>query len=63
MRTKGNTPSIGACDVCPFVPISGISMEELIEEKKKFAERINKTLDIPVYLYESQSIKSKAEKI
>lgn len=64
MRTqKGTHPRIGACDVCPFVPISGISMEELIEETKKFAERINKTLDIPVYLYEKSASSTKRKNL
>ncbi|MEO0120946.1 MAG: glutamate formimidoyltransferase, partial [candidate division WOR-3 bacterium] len=43
---------IGATDVIPFVPISGITMEECVELAKKLGKRIADELDIPVYLYE-----------
>lgn len=52
---KGEHPRIGACDVCPFVPISGISLEELSRRVKDFAKRVNEELDIPIYLYEASA--------
>ncbi len=53
MRThKGEHPRFGATDVCPLVPISGITMEELAPYAKKLGERIGKELGIPVYNYE-----------
>jgi glutamate formiminotransferase/formiminotetrahydrofolate cyclodeaminase len=53
MRThKGEHPRFGATDVCPLVPISGITMEELVPYAKKLGERIGKELGIPVYNYE-----------
>lgn len=53
MRThKGEHPRMGATDVCPLIPISGISFEETIRYAHKLAERVGKELDIPVYLYE-----------
>lgn len=53
MRThKGEHPRFGATDVCPLVPISGITMEELVPYAHKLGERIGKELGIPVYAYE-----------
>lgn len=53
MRThKGEHPRMGATDVCPLVPVSGISMEECAEWSKKLGERVGNELKIPVYLYE-----------
>lgn len=52
MRThKGEHPRQGACDVCPFVPITAISMDECIELAKKLGLRVGTELNIPVYLY------------
>ena len=48
----GEHPRFGATDVCPLVPISGISMEEVVPYAKKLGERIGKELGIPVYNYE-----------
>ncbi|MBX2907942.1 MAG: glutamate formimidoyltransferase [Taibaiella sp.] len=48
----GEHPRMGATDVCPLIPISGITMEETIEFAKKLGERVGNELDIPVYLYE-----------
>ncbi len=54
MRThKGEHPRFGATDVCPLIPISGISMEEVVEYARKLAERIGIELGIPVYCYEN----------
>ncbi len=50
---KGEHPRMGATDVCPLIPISGITMEETVEYAKKLAARVAKELSIPVYLYES----------
>jgi glutamate formiminotransferase/formiminotetrahydrofolate cyclodeaminase len=51
-RHKGEHPRMGATDVCPLIPISGISMEETVTYAKKLAERVGNELNIPVYLYE-----------
>ena len=49
---SGEHPRMGATDVCPLIPISGISMEETAEYAKKLAERVANELQIPTYLYE-----------
>lgn len=51
-KHKGEHPRIGATDVCPFVPISGITIEEAVVLAKQLAQRVGETLRIPVYLYE-----------
>ena len=52
-KHSGEHPRMGATDVCPLIPISGISMDETIPYAQKLAERVGKELSIPVYLYES----------
>ena len=52
-KHKGEHPRMGATDVCPLIPISGISMEETAEYAKKLGERVGKELNIAVYLYEA----------
>ncbi|MEY3399333.1 MAG: hypothetical protein RL220_1927 [Bacteroidota bacterium] len=54
---KGEHPRQGATDVCPFIPISGVSMEECAELSVRVAERVGKELGIPVYLYENAARK------
>jgi glutamate formiminotransferase/formiminotetrahydrofolate cyclodeaminase len=50
---SGSHPRLGATDVVPFVPISGISMEECVQLARRLGERVARELDIPVYLYEA----------
>lgn len=50
---KGEHPRMGATDVCPLVPISGISMEETAELARKLGKRVGEELGIPGYFYES----------
>ncbi len=52
-KHKGEHPRMGATDVCPLVPISGITMEETAEFAKQLAKRVGEELHIPVYLYEA----------
>ncbi len=51
----GSHPRMGATDVCPFVPVSGVSIEECIELSKEVAKRVGEELKIPVYLYEKSA--------
>lgn len=48
---KGSHPRMGALDVCPLVPVKGITMKETVEVAKRVAKNIG-NLGIPVYLYE-----------
>ncbi len=50
---KGAHPRFGATDVCPLVPVSNITMEEVVVYAHKLAERIGQELNIPIYCYES----------
>lgn len=52
-KHHGAHPRMGATDVCPFIPVSGITMEETILIAHGVAERIGNELGIPVYCYES----------
>lgn len=52
---RGSHPRMGATDVCPFVPVSGISTNECIELSKEVAKRVGEELNIPVYLYEKSA--------
>lgn len=52
-KHKGEHPRMGATDVCPFIPISGITMEETAKYSQQLARRVGEELNIPVYLYES----------
>ncbi len=53
MRThKGEHPRLGAMDVCPFVPVTGVTMEECAQVAKCFARKAAEELSVPFYLYE-----------
>jgi glutamate formiminotransferase / formiminotetrahydrofolate cyclodeaminase len=52
-KHKGEHPRMGATDVCPFVPISGITMDETVVYARKLAEKVGNELNIPVYCYEN----------
>ncbi|MCX7610949.1 MAG: glutamate formimidoyltransferase [Ignavibacterium sp.] len=54
-KHKGTHPRMGATDVCPFVPITGVTEEECIELSKRVAKRVGDELKIPVYLYEKSA--------
>ena len=42
----------GATDVCPFVPVSGVTMADCVELARRLGERVGEELGVPVYLYE-----------
>ena len=58
-KHHGAHPRMGATDVCPFIPVSGITMEETVVYARKVAERIGNELAIPVYCYENAAYKDK----
>jgi glutamate formiminotransferase/formiminotetrahydrofolate cyclodeaminase len=51
-KHKGEHPRMGATDVCPFIPISNISMEETAQYAQQLAQKVGSELNLPVYLYE-----------
>lgn len=58
MRThKGAHSRIGATDVCPFVPVSGVTMEDCVRLAHELGSRVAGELGIPVYLYEEAAQK------
>ena len=56
-KHKGAHPRMGATDVLPFIPISGVSLEDCAQMARKTAERIYKELQIPTYNYEAAANK------
>lgn len=51
-KHTGAHPRMGATDVCPLIPVSGITVEEAVEFANKLGERVGRELNIPVYMYE-----------
>jgi glutamate formiminotransferase/formiminotetrahydrofolate cyclodeaminase len=49
---QGEHPRMGATDVVPFVPVSGVTMEECVELAHRYGRRVGEELGIPVFLYE-----------
>jgi len=54
-KQKGEHPRMGALDVCPFIPVKNVSMDECVECSKEFGKRLAEELNVPVYLYEEAS--------
>ncbi len=54
---SGQHPRIGATDVCPFVPVSGVTLEECVAIARRLGQRVGEELGIPVYLYEAAAIR------
>jgi glutamate formiminotransferase len=52
-QQRGEHPRMGATDVVPFVPISGVTMEDCVEIARQLGARVGAELGIPVYLYEA----------
>jgi len=51
-KHKGEHPRMGATDVCPFIPISSVTIEECVALANRLGKRVGDELGIPVYLYE-----------
>ena len=62
-KHKGEHPRMGATDVCPLIPISGITMEETAKYAEKLGERVGRELNIPVYLYEAAAKKPERQNL
>ena len=55
-KHTGKHPRMGATDVCPLIPVSGISMAETSEYAHKLGKRVGEEINIPVFMYESSAI-------
>lgn len=53
----GEHPRMGAVDVCPFIPVLGVTMEECAALARRLGERVGRELGIPVFLYEAAASK------
>jgi len=51
-KHKGAHARMGATDVCPFIPVSEVTIEDCVKVSEEVGERVARELDIPVYLYE-----------
>ena len=58
-KHTGAHPRMGATDVCPLVPVAGLTMEETAGYARKLARRIGEELSLPVYCYESAAFEEK----
>eukprot|EP00092_Neocalanus_flemingeri_P021794 GFUD01023643.1.p1 GENE.GFUD01023643.1~~GFUD01023643.1.p1 ORF type:complete len:540 (-),score=166.13 GFUD01023643.1:93-1712(-) len=56
-KHKGEHPRMGALDVCPFIPISDVTVAECVEISKQFGARLAEEVGIPVFLYGASSDK------
>lgn len=59
----GEHPRIGATDVCPFVPIRGVSRDECVEMANRLGQRVGEELEIAVYLYGAAATRPEREKL
>ena len=62
-RQHGTHPRIGATDVLPFIPVSGITLEECAEMARNTAERIYRELGIPCYCYEAAAFRPERKRL
>ncbi len=62
-KHSGEHPRFGATDVCPLVPISGITLEETVKYAHKLGERVGKELGIPGYFYEKAAKEEKRKNL
>ncbi|MDP4291286.1 MAG: glutamate formimidoyltransferase [Bacteroidota bacterium] len=58
-KHHGAHPRFGATDVCPFIPVSNITMDETVACARKLSERVGNELSIPVYCYENAAFEEK----
>ena len=59
---RGEHPRLGATDVCPFVPLEGVTLEECAGIARRVGRRVGDELGIPVYFYEAAATDPESEK-
>jgi len=62
-KHTGAHPRMGATDVCPLIPVAGITMEETVVYARKLAERIGTELSLPVFCYEEAAFEEKRKNL
>ncbi len=62
-KHSGEHPRFGATDVCPLIPVSNITMDELVPYAEKLAEKVSDELNIPIYLYENAAREDKRKNL
>jgi len=62
-KHTGAHPRMGATDVCPLVPVAGITMEETVGYARGLAERIGNELSLPVFCYEEAAFDAKRKNL
>ncbi|UCF49963.1 MAG: glutamate formimidoyltransferase [Thermoplasmatales archaeon] len=62
-KHKGEHARMGALDVCPFIPIKGVVVNDCIDISKKFGERLANEIGIPVFLYAKSAVKPERVKL
>lgn len=62
-KHTGEHPRMGATDVCPLIPISGMSMEETVEYANKLGKRVGEELGLPIFMYESAAKEEKRKNL
>ena len=60
---SGEHPRMGAVDVCPLIPVSGITMDETIKLAHNLSKRVGNELSIPVYCYENAANEEKRKNL
>ncbi len=58
-KHEGSHPRMGATDVCPFVPVKGVTMDDCVDIAKEVGKRVGEELNIPIYLYEEAATEEK----
>ncbi len=62
-KHEGEHPRMGATDVCPFVPVKDVTMDDCVELAQKLGERVGRELEIPVFLYEAAATRPARENL
>ena len=62
-KHAGEHPRMGATDVVPFVPVTGVTMEECVQLARQLGERVAKELQIPVFLYAKAASRVERERL
>ena len=62
-KHEGEHPRMGATDVIPFVPVSGVTIDDCVKLARSLGERVGNELEIPVYLYEAAATRPDRENL